>query len=433
MESLSVILLKYYMQKVSTIVEKLDDEEVIELVEHLQPVRSVIQNTDLFKVYDHKKIYFSFAITKEKKNCQLLWKCFENLEARSLKFYNLAGRNGRVLDYGMEEKICHEVLQTEKPLLKCETICIKMITALVGLDDQKTLFPVQDIAKIFTYLPNLKFIDWRVAPEKKLNNKVFTEIFPKYCHLKKLETWICCDDDVDNFCEYVEKSSKKLESLSLQLFEDEPNMCRILNSLNFLHSLKRLDLEYMGYLPQVTNEQIESLQNLTSEITVKELHLMNPRLDQIQLMFHFMTNLTSLVLILNRYDQSEWTPENLKNLQLEQRKKIQHLRISRFLDKPLPISLPTIFQVFPNLKTLIINRFEDETEDIPEMNSMIKLIVENGAIKQPRLLKKMPNLTHVEMEWSSVKEERTGQIKTLLPYLPSYCKLFENGKEVVLS
>ena len=137
-----------------------------------------------------------------------------------------------------------------------------MITALVGVDDQKTLFPVQDIAKIFTYLPNLTFIDWRVAPEKKLNNKVFTEIFPKYCHLKKLETWICCDDDVDNFCEYVEKSSKKLESLSLQVFEDEPNMCRILNSLIFLHSLKRLDLEYMGYLPQVTNEQIESLQNV---------------------------------------------------------------------------------------------------------------------------------------------------------------------------
>ena len=146
-----------------------------------------------------------------------------------------------------------------------------------------------------------------------------------------------------------------------------------------------------------------------------------------------MTNLTSLVLILNRYDQLEWTPENLKNLQLEQRKKIQHLRISRFLDKPLPISWPTIFKVFPNLKTLIINRFEDETEDIPEINSMIKLIVENGAIKQPRLLKKMPNLTHLEMEWSSVKEERTGQIRTMLSYLPSYCKLFEDGKEVVLS
>ena len=211
---------------------------------------------------------------------------------------------------------------------------------------------VQDIAKIFTYLPNLKFIDWRVAPEKKLNNKVFTEIFPKYCHLKKLETWICCDDDVDNFCEYVDKSSKKLESLNLKLCGDGEFhlMCRILNSLKFLHALKRLDLEYMGYLPQVTNEQIESLQNLTSEITVQELHLMNPRLDQIQLMFHLMTNLTSLVLILNRYDQSEWTPENLKNLQLQQRKKIQHLRISRFLDKPLPISWPTISKLFPNLK-----------------------------------------------------------------------------------
>ena len=87
--------------------------------------------------------------------------------------------------------------------------------------------------------------------------------------------------------------------------------------------------------------------------------------------------------------------------------------------------------MFPNLKTLVINRFEDETEGIPEMKSMNKLIVENGAIKQPRLLSKMPNLTHFEMEWSSVKDERTGQIKTLLPYLPSYCKLFENGKEVV--
>ena len=107
-------------------------------------------------------------------------------------------------------------------------------------------------------------------------------------------------------------------------------------------------------------------------------------------------------------------------------------KISRFQDKPLPISWPTIFKLFPNLKTLIINRFEDETEGIPEMKSMDKLIVENGAIKQPRLLTKMPNLTHFEMEWSSLKEERTGQIKTLLPYLPSYCKLFENGKEVVL-
>ena len=73
----------------------------------------------------------------------------------------------------------------------------------------------------------------------------------------------------------------------------------------------------------------------------------------------------------------EWTPENLKNLQLEQSKKIQHLRISRFLDKPLPISWPTIFKLFPNLKTLIIN---DEIEGIPEMKSMNKLIVENGAI-----------------------------------------------------
>ena len=292
-------------------------------------MRSVIQNTDLFKVYDHKKIYLEC-------NCQLLWKCFENLESRSLRFYNLAGRNGRVIEE--KNKICHEILQTEKPLLKCETICIKMITALVGLDDQKTLFPVQDIAKIFTYLPNLKFIDWRVAPEKKLNNKVFTEIFPRYCRLKKLETWICCDDDVYNFCEYVEKSSKKLESLNLKLCGDGEFqlMCRILNSLKFLHALKRLDLEYMGYLPQVTNEQIESLQNLTSEITVQELHLMNPRLDQIQLMFHLMTNLTSLVLILNRYDQSEWTAENFENLQLEQCQKIHHLRISRFLDKPLP-------------------------------------------------------------------------------------------------
>ena len=291
-------------------------------------MRSVIQNTDLFKVYDHKKIYLEC-------NCQLLWKCFENLESRSLRFYNLAGRNGRVIEE--KNKICHEILQTEKPLPKCETICIKMITALVGLDDQKTLFPVQDITKIFAYLPNLKFIGWRVAPEKNLNNKVFAEIFPKYCDLKKLETWIYSDDDVVNFCEYVEKSTKKLESLNVIFLGDEechPNFCKTLNSLKFLQNLKRLDLEFMGYLPQVTNEQIESLQN--SEITVQELHLMNPRLDQIQLMFHLMTNLTSLVLILNRYDQSEWTAENFENLQLEQCQKIHHLRISRFLDKPLP-------------------------------------------------------------------------------------------------
>ena len=107
----------------------------------------------------------------------------------------------------------------------------------------------------------------------------------------------------------------------------------------------------------------------------------------------------------------------------------KNFKISR---QTTSISLPTIFKVFPNLKTLIINRFEDVAEGIPEINSMIKLIVENGAIKQPRLLKKMPNLTHVEMEWSSVKEERTGQIRTMLSYLPSYCKLFEDGKEVIL-
>ena len=55
------------MQKVSTIAEKLDDEEVIELVEHLQPVRSVIQNTEFPKFMTIRRYTFPLQSQKKRK------------------------------------------------------------------------------------------------------------------------------------------------------------------------------------------------------------------------------------------------------------------------------------------------------------------------------------------------------------------------------
>ena len=95
--------------------------------------------------------------------------------------------------------------------------------------------------------------------------------------------------------------------------------------------------------------------------------------------------------------------------------------------------LPSLGQLFPNLITLIIDRFENEIEDIPEMKTMTKLVVKHGLMKRPRLLPKMPNLRHLEMKWSSAKEERSSQIKTMMTYLPNCCKLFDNGKQIELN
>ena len=322
----------------------------------------------------------------------------------------------------------------------CETFSIKLMIRpeiFAGqFQEYPKLFPVQDVPKIFTYLPNLKTIYWMVAAveDLELNNKVFAEIFPKCSKLKQLGITLEYHDSVENFCDFVEKSSGQLESLNLTMSRDVEllQICKIFCTLPSLLKLKRIDLGYHHHL-SVTNDQIRSLPNQTSEITIREVHLSNPKLEHFHLTFHFITNVTCLYLTMYRYDRSQWTPDNFINLHLDPLKKIQYLEISTLQNDQFTITWPTIFKVFPNLITLIIDWFENEIEDIPEMKTMKKLVVKQGLMKRPRMLPKMPNLRHLEMEWSTAKEERTSQIKTIMSYLPSCCKLFEDGKQIELN
>ena len=278
----SIIVLKFFMEKVSKIANNYDDEKVQELVDYLQPLRFVTQNTDLDKVYNDLKNDYA---KEDAKKYLLQWECFENSDTRSLKFWDFSALEDKVLDSGLDGNICFEILKLKKPLTNCETFGIKLVIwpEIFGDESQKysRLFPLQDVAKIFTYLPNLKTISWLGAVEEQLNHKVFTDIFPKYFQLKKLVTILYDHASVENFCVFVEKSSKQLESLILRISNhvEFSKICKMFGTLPSLLKLKRMDLCY-HHLLSITKNQITSLPTQTSEITIKELHLSNPKLEQ---------------------------------------------------------------------------------------------------------------------------------------------------------
>ena len=100
-----------------------------------------------------------------------------------------------------------------------------------------------------------------------------------------------------------------------------------------------------------------------------------------------------MIIPLYKYDQNLWTNVSFESLDLKHFKKLQYLEVTTFKDDTFPIRIPVLFKQFPNLKVFVTNDFECNYNELPEMKTLEKLVVANGEVNPPKLLKKLVNLS----------------------------------------
>ena len=353
----------------------------------------------------------------------VLWSCFENEETIQLKHWSIVPKHVFA---------CAMLKKNRVKLLNCKVAAMEM-----GGTDGFGERSFEEHSSTLALIPNVEDLRIQIWESTKFpfQRKLFEDVISQFKHLRSFKTVNYKPKDVDDFCAFVDKSPKILESLEIQYeVYSAQKFAKLIRSLTDLPLLKEFnfDLNFGDY--HVTEELIKSItshlsypfkpfrkQKAIQIKTVRKMKLWTSDTLTLNLINKLFKGLTSLSLIykspIRTLDQVKGRP--LKNLQSIE---TLQLRFTHFdFRNPDPkIRLSTIWKIFPNLKVLDMTHINAENEDFPEVLSLEKLIVLEGYVSHPRLLLKMPNLKEFVMLTDA---EHAESAKGLKPYLPSNCKM----------
>ena len=441
--TLSDLVLKYLIQRVVDALPTINERTVKSWIKSYQSIRELILNIQLLDQYQSLSDKILKPLEENGEDYEkakfLLWQCFENIDTKRLSCCQLLEIDDKILSHGAGGKMFSEVMKSQEKLLKCEALAFQFFTlpsflinseenflGKLGVSKDTPEYPFDQIGQVFEKMPNLNEITINI-PNEDLNTKVLTEILPNYSNLKKLRMSVYSENELDAFCKFVEESPKTLEFLDIN-FVPTISTTTLNKVFKMLKLLPNLAVFNPFFKSSITNENIEpTKEDPESEKVqqVKQIKFQNPTMEEFKFILSKFINVKSLIIPLYKYDQNLWTNVSFESLDLQHFKKLQYLEITTFIDNTFPIRVPVLFNQFPNLKVFVTNNFECNYNELPEMKTLEKLVVANGEVNPPKLLKKLVNLSYFRMRWPKNPARKLEAVNVVKPFLTPHCKLFE--------
>ena len=443
-----IVLDKFYQNS--------DEETIDSLVNHYQPTRELIHKINQFDNYERicDKIFKKVPVERRKKIDSaifLLWRCFENFEAKQLGLDRLFVYENKILDVKEDGKKFFAVINSQDMYLNCECLSLKTITLpdfpynsmfdfrsrLLkenGVSESTLEHPLDQIGEFFEKIPNLKDISIFICAEVEgLCSKLIMEILPKYPSLKRLYLSLHHVEDSQSFCTLAQKHLRNLEILDMGFYHE----MQVTTLKDILKSLKHLP-KLSTFKPFTVHPFIWPEESLDSHNVsendkiqhVKQIELSSPTLEELRSFHNWFTNLRSLVITFYTFPETaiHWSNEALSTLNLQHFKNIQHLEFTStaFWGEPFQINIPLLLKQFPSLKIFVTSNFEcNDTHNLLESKTLQKLIITEGKVDPPKLLKKFPNLIYFRMKWPINPSKKIEVINAVKLFLPPHCKLFK--------
>ena len=406
----------------------LNNKVIKDLIKFHQPHREFLRQakkSDEYRTQEKNWLdsFHSFDFLK-----MVLWLCFENEEATQLKHWSINPEH--VFE-------CAILKRAGTKLLNCKVAAME----LGGTDGfgERSFEEHSSTLALIPYVEDLRIQIWG-STKSTYKTRLFEDVISQFKYLKSFKTGLFQYNptDVNDFCAFVDKSPKILESLEIQYENSNPQkFAKLIRSLNNLPLLKAFNLDLSFGSQDVTEELIKFItshlsfpfkpfrKQKTIQIkTVRKMKLWTSDALTLKLISKLFKGLTTLSLI---YKRPIRTLEQVKGRNLENLKSIEtlQLRLIYYFDYRHPdakIRLSTIWKIFPGLKVFDTTHLDAEDEDFPEVLSLEKLIVLSGYISHPRLLLKMPNLKEFVILTDGKYAESAKDLK---PYLPSKCKMLK--------
>ena len=438
--------------------QKINEETTESLVQHYQPIREVIHKINQFDSYQRMWTeVLDKRPVKRRKDIDsaifLLWQCFENFEAKQLFLDRLFVYDNKIPGVKENGMKFYAVINSQALYLKCESLRINIFTfpnypensmfdfrsrmlKEYGISESTVDYPLDQIGDFFEKIPNLIDININICAEiEDLCSKLIIDILPKYPSLRKLCLALRREEDAESFCNLAENHLRNLETLDIS-FRYEMQITAVENILKSLKHLSKLST----FKPSTIYRFMWPEQRLDSQVIsendqiqyLKKIELHNPSLDDLRSFHNWFTNLRSLVLTFYTFRHTEihWSDEALARLNLQHFKNIHYLEFTSSSfgigSVSFQMNIPLFLKQFPNLKIFVTSNFEcSNTYDLLENKKLQKLIITEGMINPPKLLKKFPNLLHFRMKWPTNRAKKLEAINAMKLFLPPHCKLFE--------
>ena len=435
--TLSDLVLKYLIQRVVDALPTINERTVKSWIESYQSIREVILNIQLFERYQSLSLKILEPLEENGEDYEkarfLLWQCFENIDTKRLSCCQLLEIDDKILCHGADGKMFSEVIKSQEKLLKCEKLTfkfyplpsflIKNFMRKLGVSKDTPEYPFDQIGQFFEKMPNLNEITINI-PNEDLNTKALAEILPNYSNLKKLRMSVSSENELDAFCKFVDESPKTLEFLEIE-FVPTISTTTLNKVFRKLKLLPKLAVFNPLFKSSITNEPTEEAVENEKVQQVKQIKFQNPKMEEFKFILSKFANVSSLIIPLYKYDQNFWTNVSFESLDLQHFKKLRYLEVTTFKDDTFPIRIPVLFKQFPNLKVFVTNDFECNYNELPEMKTLEKLVVANGEVNPPKLLKKLVNLSYFRMRWPKNQARKLEAVNVVKLFLPPHCKLLE--------
>ena len=296
----------------------------------------------------------------------------------------------------------------------------------------------EDFSAFFEKIPHLRKLNFAFPwfYESQLPLRLFPEVVSQCQYLTNFEYSIPDDKTVEALVEFVEKSPKILESLTLQftingISDDWINVIgealKLLPKLKFFTIFALHDVSYLGYL----NHQ----EHLPVVETVRKLKIASPNPRILKLVNSHFKGIQSLELDWTYFHHTPgfdyplavfWNNDTLVDLNLTNFSSITCLDLNNILAE-YPFSCAKLFEVLPNIEQFYCGTFN--AGNLRKVKSLKKLVIRNGMIQPPNMLLNFPSLIYLCMKWS--KTEKMKQIREIKPFIPLHCNLYEDDNKKI--
>ena len=302
----------------------------------------------------------------------------------------------------------------------------------------------EDYSALFDKIPYLRKLnfDFPWFHKSQIPLRLFPEVVSQCQYLTNLTYSIPDDKTLDAFVQFVEKSPKILEVLTLQfsldgiISKDWFNM--IGEALRFLPKLKSFaiidthDMEFPWW-------DLDSQEDFAIIESVKKVKIASPNPYILKLANAHFRTLKSLELDWTYFHHTPrfaypleefWNSDTLVDLNLTNFSSITCLDLNNILAE-YPFTCAQLFEVLPNIEQFYCGTFN--AGNLRKVKSLKKLVIRNGMIQPPNMLLNFPSLIYLSMKWSKrSKTEKMKQIKDIKPFIPLHCNLYEDNNKINL-
>ena len=299
----------------------------------------------------------------------------------------------------------------------------------------------EDYSALFGKIPHLRKLnfDFPWFHKSQIPLRLFPEVVSQCQYLTHLEYSLPDDNNLDALVQFVQKSPKILEALTLNFtlptlisedwFDVIGEALKLLPKLKYFAIFAVHDASFLGYL----NYQ----EHFAVVETVRNVKIASPNPMILKLVNSHFKGLESLELDWTYFHHTPgfdypleefWDSDTLVDLSLTNVSSITCLDLNNILAE-YPFTCAKLFEVLPNIEQFYCGTFN--AGNLRKVKSLKKLVIRNGMIQPPNMLLNFPSLIYLSMKWS--KTGKMNQIKGITPFVPLHCNLYEdNSKKINL-